>query len=244
MHRFYSPSQNIFAHKIILSDQGQVHHIRDVLRLQPKDKVVIFDDNNHEYRAIIEKLSPQSVTLKIKEKDRPLAIKKIKISVACAIPKKSKMGDIIDKLTQLGADRIIPLETERVVIRLDGQKKLLKQKRWQKIALNASQQSQRSTIPIIDSIKDIREVLSEAKNFDLKLIPALIGKRKPLKEVFLNSRPRNILILIGPEGDFTPEEVKLAKKSGCIPVTLGSLVLRVETAAVATVSFIRLYENS
>ena len=75
----------------------------------------------------------------------------------------------------------------------------------------------------------------------MKLIPTLAGERKLLKEVLDKNKPKKILVLIGPEGDFTPEEVKLALKAGCIPVTLGDLVLRVETAAVAVAGFIRLY---
>ena len=90
----------------------------------------------------------------------------------------------------------------------------------------------------------MKEALRCLKDFDLKLIAALTQERAPLKEVLDKSKAKNILVFIGPEGDFTPEEVDLAKKSGCIPVSLGSLVLRVDTAAIAAASFIMLYENS
>jgi len=84
-------------------------------------------------------------------------------------------------------------------------------------------------------------VLAESEDFDLKLIPTLLGERESLKNILTKPKCRNILVLIGPEGDFTPEEVALAKQAGCIPVSLGDLVLRVETAAIAAVSFIRFY---
>lgn len=240
MHKFYCSSQNISSDKIILTDKEQAHHINDVLRLKVKDEVIIFDDNNNEYRAIIEKLSSQSVMCAIKEKHRIIPTQKPKITLACAIPKKSKFDDIVDKLTQLGVERIIPLLTQRVVVKLNKSKELLRQKRWEKIALCASQQSQRSSIPIVVSVKSIKEILSDCADYDFKIIPTLVGKQKPLKVVFANSHHRNILILIGPEGDFSPEEIDLAKKAGCIPVSLGDLVLRVETAAVAVASFIKL----
>ena len=242
MHRLYCPSQNISDNKIIIDNKDQVHHAKNVLRLQVNEEVVIFDDKGNEYRSVLDKLSPKSMIFKVKDKKNfILNPSKIKITVACAIPKDSRMDEIIDKLTQLGAQRIIPLETERVIVKLDKHKKILRQERWKKIALNASLQSQRNTLPILEPIKKIGQLLSDSGSFDLKLIPTLTGERKPLKEILKESKSKNILVIIGPEGDFTSGELDSAKKAGCIPVSLGDLVLRVETAAVAVVSFIRLY---
>jgi len=243
MHRFYVPCQNISPDKIIISDKSQVHHISCVLRLKPKEEAIIFDEKGNEYGVIIEEVSAQGVGFKIKTRHKFVPSRRLKVTVACALPKKSKMDEIVDKLTQLGVDRIIPLKTQRVVVKLDEHKKILRKNRWEKIAQSASLQSQRNTIPAIESIKDIKEILSKAQDFDLKLIPTLTGKRKSLKEILGKSKFTNVLVLIGPEGDFTPAEVNLAKKAGCIPVSLGDLVLRVETAAIAVASFIRLYEN-
>lgn len=243
MHRLFIPSQNISSNKIIVSDKPQIHYFKDVLRLKIKDTIIVFDERGNEYICFIKEMLKNAVQLKIKEKRPSKKSSRTQVSLACAMPKHSKMDEIIDKLTQLGVESIIPLETERVIVKLDKQKKILRKKRWERIALNASQQSQRSTIPVIDSIKGIKEVLAESKDYDLKLIPTLSGERKLLKEVLDDCKPKNILVLIGPEGDFTPQEVDLAKKAGCIPIALGNLVLRVETAAVAVASFIRLYEN-
>lgn len=219
--------------------------------------MIIFDGLGRQYLCLIKELSDK-VTLEIQKKDRASSIghrASSKLTIACAIPKKSKIDDIIDKLTQLGVDKIIPLKTERVVVKLDKNKIISRLKRWEKIALSAAEQSKRNNIPIISPIKELKEVLAEAGEYDLKLIPTLSGDRKTLKEVLnrvLNrdsdhfSRSRKmvavpILVLIGPEGDFSPGEVELARKAGCIPVTLGDLVFRVETAAVAVASFIKLY---
>jgi len=242
MHRIYCPSQNISDNKIIIDSKDQVHHAKNVLRLKVNEEVVIFDDKGNEYRSILEKSLPASMIFQVKDKQK-LILKpsKVKITVACALPKGSRMDEIIDKLTQLGAERIIPLETERVIVKLNKHKKMLRQERWEKIALNASLQSQRNTLPILEPIKKIEQLLSDSGSFDLKLIPALTGERKPLKEILKESKPKNILVIIGPEGDFTSDELDSAKKMGCIPVSLGDLVLRVETAAVAVASFIRLY---
>ena len=242
MHRIYSPAQNISGNKIIIENKDQVHHAKNVLRLKENEEIMIFDDKGNEYYSILEESSPKGMVFRIKKKKDSIPnLSKVKLTVACAIPKDSRMDKIIDKLTQIGVDRIIPLETERVVVRLDKHKRILKQERWKKIALNASQQSQRNTLPILEPVKNMEEVITNARAYDLKLIPTLEGKREGLKDVIVKNKPKNILVFIGPEGDFTPDELKLAKKSGCIPVSLGNSVLRVETAAVAVASFIRLY---
>jgi len=237
MKRFFVEVKNILEDKIIIKDKEKLHYLKDVLRLKPKEKVIIFTEGEKEYLAEIEKVLPYKIILGIKETKTPYQGALVKLTVACALAKKSKMDEIIDKLTQLGVERIIPIETERTVVKLDKEKKIIRLKRWQKIALNSSQQSQRSKLPIIEPIKDIKELLKE-KNYDLKLIPTLEEKGVPLKEILSKIKPKNILVLIGPEGDFSPCEVKLAKIEGFIPVSLGDLVLRVETAAVSIVSIL------
>jgi 16S rRNA (uracil1498-N3)-methyltransferase len=242
MHRLYSPTQNISGDKIILDDKDQVHHAKDVLRLKDNEEVVIFDAQGNEYCSILEKSLPGSMVFRIKNKKNFIPnLSKVKLAVACAIPKRAKFDDIVDKLTQLGVDRIIPMQTGRVVVKLDMRKANSRLSRWKKIALNASLQSQRNTLPILEPLKKIEEVLCNLRGYDLKVIPTLIGEREALKNILTKNKPRNILVFIGPEGDFTPGEINQAKKAGFIPVSLGDLVLRVETAAVAVVSFIRLY---
>lgn len=243
MHRFYLVSQNISGDKIIISDKTQIHHLVDVLRLKIDKRLIVFDEKGNEYKCAIKEFFKDKAILEIKEKIPSLKKVEIKITVACAIPKKSKMDDIIDKLTQLGVTRIIPLLTERVIVKLDKHKRISRLTRWKKIAQNSSQQSQRSTVPVIEPISDIEEALSGVRDFDLKLIPTLVNERRHLKDVLLSLKPSNILVFIGPEGDFTPKEVKMAIKAGCVPVTLGELVLRVDTAAIAVASFIRLYAD-
>jgi 16S rRNA (uracil1498-N3)-methyltransferase len=105
-------------------------------------------------------------------------------------------------------------------------------------------QSQRKELPAIESIKTMDELLAGASIYDLKLIPTLGGERNSLKEILKDTKPANVLLLIGPEGDFSEKEVSLARNYGCVPVSLGNLVLRVDTACLAAVSFIRLYADN
>jgi len=240
MLRIFCPAKNISADTITIDDRDQVHHIRDVLRVNIKDKATVFDERGNEYDCAIEEISGKLVLSVKKMRAQSRKYQTLRITVACALAKKYKIDEIIDSLTQLGVEKIIPLETERVIVKFHKDKEISRLARWKKIALNAAQQCQRNTLVVVEPITNIKKLLGEIQDYDLKLIPTLIGKRKTLKEVFVHTRPRNILILIGPEGDFTPSEVNLAKKCGCIPVSLGDLVLRVDTAAIAAVSYIRL----
>jgi len=241
MQRLFCVSRDIIGDKIFISNARQIHHLKDVLRSKAGDCLVVCDEKGNEYDAAIEKITFKNVELKIREMKSPDALRKTKVTVACAIPKKSKFDDIVDRLTQLGVERIIPLRTERVIIKLDSHKESLRLARWEKLVLSAAEQSQRKSLPVIDPVTQLEEVLLEAENYDLKLVPALIGERQALVQVLSKKEFQNILVLIGPEGDFSPRELKLAESAGFIPITLGEFVLRVETAAVTVASFIRLY---
>jgi 16S rRNA (uracil1498-N3)-methyltransferase len=236
MHRFLIDS--IKGDTATLTDAAQLHHIRDVLRLKVNDAVTLFDNRGHEYRGEIKSINKKQMELKV----TPINTRHINntnLTVACAIPKGSHMDDIVDYLTQLGVTHIIPMRTERVVVTWDTTKAKVKLGRWQKIAQSAAKQCQRNDIPIIEPISNIEKVIKESQGFDLKLIPHLSGNRRPIKDILSKGDYKNIIVLIGPEGDFTPAEVELALQNGFIPVSLGDTVLRVATAAIAVAAYIR-----
>ena len=245
MNRFYIEKINPLDKIIILTDPVQLHHLRDVLRIKPKEVVEIFDSLSNAYVVLVLEIGELSVKFEIKEK-KPTQEAGIKITVACAIPKNVKMDDIVDKLTQIGVECIVPLETERVIVKLDPQKKLERLQRWEKISLSAIKQSQRSRFVVIKPITKFKDLIFTLMDYDLKLMPTLADSRKKIKEVFKDSlkKIKTVIVLIGPEGDFTYEEIDLAKSSGFISIDLGAGVLRVDTAAIAVASFIKLNEES
>jgi 16S rRNA (uracil1498-N3)-methyltransferase len=230
MHRFYV--DRVDGDKISISDAEQLHHLKDVLRLKVNDGVVVFDSEGNEYAGVIDGVNKKQAVIKVTA-SKPVRSGKMKLTIACAIPKGDRMDDIIDQLTQLGVERIIPMGTERVVVKLDEARKEARLRRWRKIAQNAARQSQRNSIPIIEPVTDVASVISQSQSFDLKLIPHLAGERKPIKDVLADARPKDVVVLIGPEGDFTVPEVEQAVGAGFVPVSLGHVVLRVSTAAIA-----------
>jgi 16S rRNA (uracil1498-N3)-methyltransferase len=244
MNRFFIDDIKLSDNYIILNDPVQLHHLRDVLRIKPPEKVAVFDNSGNEYIVLVVEIGVASAKLELIEK-KMHDDSGTKITIACAIPKNSKMDDIIDKLTQLGVECIIPLETERVIVKLNKEKKLERLERWKKIALSAAKQSQRNKLPVVKPICGLKDAILNAYDFDLKLIPTLEDNRKTLKEIFDNASKKinRVMVLIGPEGDFTSSEVTLAKEAGFLPTSLGKQVLRVDTAAIAVVSFIKLNED-
>jgi 16S rRNA (uracil1498-N3)-methyltransferase len=236
MHRFFI--SNIEGDKAYLADSEQLHHLRDVLHLKENDEVIVFDSKGNDYVGVITGIERKRAELKVTPIELPRG-NTARVTVACAVPKGSRMDDIIDYLTQLGVERIIPLWTERVVVKLDGGKTEARLKRWRKIAQNAARQSQRSSIPLVEPATRLENIISNSQDYDLKLIPTLAGERRVIKDVLAGARPNNIIVLIGPEGDFTSEEIELARSAGFVPVSLGDTVLRVATAAIAVASYLR-----
>lgn len=239
MRSFFCPSPNITDRLITITDLKEIHHLKDVLRLKPEEEVVVFDGKQNEYIGLIQKLSRERVIIEIKKK-RFLKDSATDITVAAATPKRHKFDEIIDQLTQLGVSRIIPLKTKRTIVNLEEKKEARRMLRWKEIAVSAAKQSRRGAIPVIEPVCDLNKLMLKTAEYQLKIIPTLEGERKKLKDLSLKRGCKRILIIIGPEGDFTRDEIDLAKKFSCIPVSLGSLVLRTETACLAAVSFINL----
>lgn len=245
MNRFLIDKHKMRGGSVVIDDPQQIHHLKNVLRIKSSGQVEVFDGSGNEYIARVIRIGEKEINLEIKRLDTPPSAAGLNLVVACAIPKNVKMDDIVDKLTQLGVDRIIPLETERGIVRLDSLKKAGRLRRWEKISLSAAKQSHNCKLPLIDPVSKFRDVISASRGYDLKLIPTLDGHRQSLAEIFKNegSLAHKVIILIGPEGDFTCAEISLAREAGFLPVSLGRRILRVDTAAVAAAAFIRLNEK-
>ncbi len=240
MHRLFINSVSLSDGKIIVSDPDKIHHAKNVLRLKIGEKINACDEKGNTYLVKIEKISAGEIILAILEKINAPQ-KRFSLAVACALPKNCKFDDIIDKLTQLGVDRIIPLKTQRVILKLGKDKAEHRMSRWGKIALSAACQSQRNAPPEIQPIQSWSQFLAKPGEYDLKIIPTLQGESLRLRELVNQKKTNSAVIAIGPEGDFTPEEVKSAISAGFIPVSLGDLVLRVDTAAIAAASFVKFF---
>ena len=243
MHRFYFANANFHQQHLTITDTDEIHHIKDVLRLKKGAVIQIFNSQNQEADVVVDSFNQNDLQVTI-QSVREAVLSKAKIVLACAPPKKEKFEWIIEKCTELGVDEIIPLKTKRGEVVFSSDKMAAKLARFQKVAVNAAKQSKRTTVPMIHPMTDLAKVFKNLDPQGLHLFPSLNGHPQHIKEVLSKtSKDQSITIFIGPEGDFTPEEVRMALDLGCVPVSLGDTVLKVETAAIATVSFVRLSKD-
>ncbi len=230
MHRFYLPN---LQQPLLRAEEA--HHALHVLRLKVGDALNVFDGRGHEAQVSLTEITKDSVRLTILQRSNTPSLP-CRITLAQAIPKKN-MDLIVQKATELGVASIVPLISERSVVKLDEDSKRIE--RWRGIALDACKQCGNNWLPEIQPPQKARDFLTSPGKFDLKLIGSLQPDSKPLKAILgVAAKPSSILILIGPEGDFTPAELALAKSAGCLPLSLGPLVLRADTAAIYTLSIL------
>ena len=240
-HRFYlAPARWLEEHPGL--EEADAHHCADVLRLGTGDKVVIFDGQGNEAAAELLEVSRKHTRLAIGPRittPKPRCL----ITLAQAVPKARNMDLIIQKGVELGASAIIPILSERTVVRLeDAGDALRKQERWQSIAIEACKQCGQNWMPEIGLPRTTREFLSSPPKADLTLIASLQPDARSIKEVLEVTQssqgklPRSVVVMVGPEGDFTPAETALARSAGAAAITLGPIILRTETAALYCLS--------
>ena len=252
MHRFYIPPENWNPDALVLTN-AEAHHARDVLRLKRGDKLVVFNGRGREITAEIVDLAKGEIGLrKLHEAETtPL---RCRITLGQAIPKGKNMDVIVQKAVEIGAAEIAPILSDRTVVHVDLESAAQKQAKWQQVAIEAAKQCGQNWLPQVRAPRKLRDFFSDVGvdvrvptrsfSFDLRLIGSLQSDARHLKKILANyssergQLPTSVLMLVGPEGDFTPAELALARSHGCQPITLGPVVLRVETAAIYCLSIL------
>lgn len=232
MRRFFEPSLSQGQEHISIEDAEEFHHLVHVLRLKPNDTFELGNGKGLVAVAKVTGISHHSLEVRIlSESLFPLPT--YKVTLACAIPKKAKFESIIEKATELGVDEIIPLVTDRTEAIGKSSEWAKKDERFLKAAIEAAKQCRRPWLPLIRPVMRFSKALEALGRLQdtLIFIPWLEGARPLLGDALKTSKGKNLVFLIGPEGDFTPEEVALAKAKGAVPISLGENVLKVDTAA-------------
>jgi 16S rRNA (uracil1498-N3)-methyltransferase len=233
MPHFYLPPAAWTETPFLEGDEAK--HLAQVLRIQPDKWITVFDGLGNRAEAKVLSVSKQRVDLMLdlaESRETPLP----EITLAQAIPKGKNMDWIVQKAVELGVSKIQPLIT-RHTIASPGDNKAEK---WRRTALEACKQCGQDTIPIIEDPLTFAEWIAKPRETELQLIASLADNPQNFREI-LQSHPdlQSVTITIGPEGDFSPEETESALSAGFIPVSLGELVLRVETATILCLSAIR-----
>jgi len=235
MHRFHLPPEQCGGSLLTLTGR-EAHHGLRVLRIEKGESVTVLDGAGGRYLCDVAELGRDIARLQVREKEfvEPFAYR---ITLLQAIPKGKMFDSIVQKATELGAFRIVPLLTERVVTQLDGEKSETKTAHWHSVAVESIKQCGSTWLPKIEAPLAIKDFLAREEPFDLSLIASLQPESKHPRKWFdllaerHQNTPKSLCVWVGPEGDFTPAEIDLIKSAGGVAMTLGPLVLRCETAA-------------
>jgi 16S rRNA (uracil1498-N3)-methyltransferase len=240
--RVYAPDAAATSTEIRLG-ADESHHLVTVNRCSHGDPVIVFDGRGREWVTECLDASRHATVLRVKEsrQARPLPHA---ITLAQAMPKGATMDDIVRQATEVGAARIVPLLSERTQVHFDGDRAEKKTEKWRTGAIEAAKQCGNPWLPEIAPIQPFATFIAGAKDYDLKLIASLHAGTMSLKIALKHyhdkhhAAPRQVLWLVGPEGDFSPAEMTAALTAGFQPITLGPLVLRSDTAAIYALSIL------
>ncbi len=250
MPKFFVTSNQITDNNIEILGED-VNHIKNVLRLNIDDEIIICNkENENNYLSKIINIEKDSIICNIIQQIESNAESNIHLHILQGLPKAEKMELIIEKCVELGVKEITPVEMKRCVVKLDDKAKKKKIERWQKISEIAAKQSGRDIVPTINNVILLKNVYEYLKNYDIVLVAYENEKEYSLKSA-INSLKNNtktkdtkqlrIALLIGPEGGLEQEEVDLLRSNGAEVVTLGNRILRTETVALSVASVI-MYE--
>jgi len=242
MHRFFVPQNSLHGQKVILTSQ-QAHQIRNVLRMGPGDHIIVLDNIGSEYTVALTKVGQQQVIGEVIYKQPAQGEPRTQITLYQSLLAREKFEWVLQKCTEVGVTRFVPMVTERSIVRRSITVTARRLSRWRRIVTEAAEQSGRGRIPQLEAPVNFGDAVSKLEGFDFCLIGSPQAAGQNLRKLLRtdNTIPVAVALLIGPEGGFTKQEVQLAQANGAIPISLGRRILRTETAAVVTTGLI-LYE--
>lgn len=236
MPRVRVPPDAVQGETVAVTDPRALHHLRDVLRVKVGDRLECFDGHGRSYAGPIARCTSRGLVVEITERLEGIP-RLLKVTLVQALIKPERFEWALEKATELGVARIIPVETARTTARISGREG--RRARWQRIIESAAAQCGRATVPRLEPPEPFGRAL---KMLDSQptLLPTLAEDGSPLAEQLGRLRDATqIALLIGPEGDFSPEEVTMAAQHGALPVRLSRSVLRSETAAIAVLAILQ-----
>ncbi|HEX4139735.1 MAG TPA: 16S rRNA (uracil(1498)-N(3))-methyltransferase [Candidatus Methylacidiphilales bacterium] len=230
MKRYYAPSLDSGV-----LDAEQSHHCAQVMRQNVGDHFGVFDGHGHEAKARITEIAKDAVKFTVLAKaasPRPAH----PVWLAQALTKGKSMDLIIEKATELGVSELVPLQSDHSVAHVEDEKADAKVEKWKKLTIEAAKQCGQNWLPAVHPPQAPKDFVNALPKGAVKLIASLQAEAKPIKSVLREQlaslKPGTpIVVMIGPEGDFTPAEIGAARAAGFLPVSLGKIILRAETAA-------------
>ena len=239
MYRFFVEPEQIGEDSVLIQGKD-VKHIKNVLRMKTGETILISDGSNREYVCEIASLEDERVVANIVDINGQSRELPIKVTLFQALPKGDKMETVIQKVTELGGYKFVPMSTKRCVVKLDEKKAVNKTKRWNAIAESAAKQSKRGIIPKVNIPVNFATAIEMAKEMDMVIIAYEEAENmEQTRKIFEKiQKGMNIGVFIGSEGGFSKEEVEKVKEIGAKEITLGKRILRTETAGMTVMSIL------
>jgi len=260
MNRFFISESDIQSEQVVLGKR-QAHQIRNVLRMNKGDRIVVLDNTGYEYEVVLTEIKKDRVLGQTEQKRPAAGEPQVRLTLYQSLLSRDKFELVLQKCTEVGVSRFVPVITQRSLVRDADTVTPNKLARWQRIITEAAEQSHRGRIPELAEPLNFADSLSGLAEFDLRLIaspnagwqPQASPEQSRRTEIgdgrteqgtlrsALCKAPKSVAILIGPEGGFTDEEIQIAQDAGALTVSLGPRILRTETASIVTAALI-LYE--
>lgn len=235
MPRFFAPPAS-WETRLVRLDSDESRHAAEVLRIQPGQHLTVFDGVGRSAVGVLRKASKQGAEIEIESCIESPRVP-CEVVLIQAVPKGKLMEWILEKSTELGVSRIVPVITERSVVQIDSGDVLRKQEKWQRVVVEACKQCGQNWMPLVERPVSLTAFLGANQCGDFSMFGSLHPGSMGLGEALESaSSPRDASVFIGPEGDFSASEAAALTAWGALPVSLGSMVLRVETAALYCLS--------
>lgn len=242
MQRYFVNSEQFGEHDVEITGDD-ARHLQQVMRVKQGQKVICSDGESREALVKVHMIEQGRVIAKIVEHLSMDNEPQAQVWIAQSLPKSDKIETVIQRCTEIGAVRFMPFTSERTIVQYNAQKTMRRMERWRKIAKEAAEQAHRNRIPTIDEPMRWQQVLDMVGQVQLALICYEQETAATFRTLLTQHLPlEKILIIVGPEGGFTADEIEAAKQAGCHSVSLGKRILRTETAAMVALASI-LYEN-
>lgn len=240
MQRYFISPEQVDGERFAIRGDD-VHHIRRVMRFRPGDRLIACDGEGTDYIGEVMDGTGDEVICRILRRSPSAGEPVLHVTLAQSLPKGDKWEWVLQKGTELGASAFLPFTSRRTVVKWDQAKAEKRRDRWKRILKEAAEQSHRGRIPTVFPVSDWNGLLEVVRRAEFAFI-AYEGGGEPLSVALSRRTGSHLLLIVGPEGGWEEEEVRQAREAGAIPVSLGTRILRTETAAVAMLACV-MYAN-
>lgn len=243
MRRFFAPPE-ISRAAVFELPESEARHAAQVLRLRPGDELTVLDGAGAVLRCVVEAAGRRAVRVTVRTREQQAA-PFCALTLAQAVPKGAVFDAVVQKAAELGAARVVPVLSRRVVVQARPRESAAKAAKWRRIAIESVKQCGSPWLTEIEPPQPLKELLARPPAPGLALVASLEPGAQTVRAAVAGhcragaQPPRRALVWIGPEGDFTPDEYSAIRATGALPVTLGPLVLRADTAAICALALLR-----